>query len=125
MNEKPRPPTSVLAVDDNPDILFAVENHLLSCDFKVETATNGPEALNIIREGRVPDVVFTDIVMPGSIDGIELAKMVKRSHPQVGILLMTGWSYDNAHGFPVLTKPFQLSELTDWIDRFLLTRGHA
>ncbi len=60
--------------------------------------------------------------MPGAIDGIELAKMVKQSHPHVGILLMTGWSYDNAHGFPVLTKPFNLNEVTDWIERFLLTK---
>jgi CheY-like chemotaxis protein len=117
--DAPTRPTSVLAVDDNPDILMAVESHLMTLDYEVETATSAPEALNHIRNGNVPTVLFSDIVMPGAIDGIELAKIVRQQYPQVGILLMTGWSYDDAHGFPVLTKPFQLVQLTDWIGRFL------
>lgn len=109
----------VLAVDDNPDILVAVENHLLAFDYDVETASTAPEALGIIRQGRLPDILLSDIVMPGAIDGIELARIVRQDYQGVGIVLMTGWSYDNAHGFPVLTKPFQLSELTDWIGKYL------
>ena len=114
--------TKILAVDDNPDILVTVENFLLSYEFEVETATNAPEALGIIRSGSVPTILFTDIVMPGAIDGIELARIVKQSHPRVGILLMTGWSYDNAHGFPVLLKPFELRELGEWVKDFLAKR---
>lgn len=111
--------TTILAVDDNPEILMTVENFLLGYDYQVETATNAPQALEIIRNGLVPTILFSDIVMPGAIDGIELARMVEQMHPTVGILLMTGWSYDCSHGFPVLTKPFQLAELSSWIDNYL------
>jgi CheY-like chemotaxis protein len=108
----------ILAVDDNPAILMTVENFLVVFDYEVKTATNAPDALGIIRDGSIPAILFSDIVMPGAIDGIELARIVQKTHPDVGILLMTGWSYDNSHGFPVLTKPFQLSELSDWVGRF-------
>jgi CheY-like chemotaxis protein len=111
--------TSILAVDDNPEILMTVENFLLGYEYDVRTACNAPEALSEIRNGFIPTILFSDIVMPGAIDGIELARIVNRSHPEVGILLMTGWSYDNDHGFPVLTKPFQLSEVSDWIEDFV------
>lgn len=109
----------VLVVDDNPDILMTVEGFLADHSYVVTTASSAHEAIRIIRDGAVPDILVSDIVMPGPLDGIGLANIVKTEHPSVGVLLMTGWSYDDGHGFPVLNKPFQLKDITAWIDEFL------
>lgn len=110
---------SVLAVDDNPEILDSVSGYLRTLDYGVETAASAPEALTIMREGRVPRVLVSDIVMPGTIDGVELARIVAKSYPETGILLMTGWSLDQDHSFHCLSKPFHLKEIDDWIKAFL------
>lgn len=110
---------SVLAVDDNPDILELVSEHLRNNAYEVDTAKSAAEALGIIRSGRVPQILVSDIVMPGTIDGVELAKIIQRTYPHVGILLMTGWSLDQDHNFTCLSKPFHLKEITDWITSFL------
>lgn len=106
----------ILAVDDNPAILMTVEGYLSSNGHVVKTAESAVEALGLIRNGHLPDILLTDIVMPGSIDGIGLAQIVRDQYPGVGILLMTGWSYDDEHGFPVLEKPFELPRLGQWVD---------
>lgn len=110
---------SVLTVDDNPEILDAVSEYLKALNYEVDTATCAGEALAIIRKGWVPQVLVSDIVMPGAVDGVELAKMVRESYPSTGILLMTGWSPDQDHGFPCLAKPFSLNEVHNWITSFL------
>lgn len=110
---------SVLAVDDNPDILELVGEYLRNNSYHVDTAKSAAEALGIIRGGNVPQVLVSDIVMPGTIDGVELAKIVRRTYPNVGIILMTGWSLDQDHEFTCLTKPFRLPELTERITAFL------
>lgn len=112
-------PCSVLAVDDNSEILDAVSEYLKEMDYDVDTASSAGEALTIIRTKRVPQVLVSDIVMPGTVDGVELAHIVQRTYPSTGILLMTGWSLDEEHGFPCLAKPFPLSEIHDWIMGFL------
>ena len=109
---------SVLVVDDNPDILQLVSEYLLDNSYAVETAKSAAEALGVIRGGHVPQILISDIVMPGTIDGVELAKLVKKAHPEIGILLMTGWSLDQDHNFTCLSKPFHLPEITNWIEEF-------
>jgi two-component system NtrC family sensor kinase len=72
-------------------------------------------ALQLLASGETFDLVFTDIVMPGGMDGVELARMLRARYPSLTILLATG--YSNAaqkaagEGFSILLKPYQLGAL--------------
>ncbi len=67
----------------------------------------------IARDGM--DLLFTDIVMPGEMDGLALARAVRKMRPEMRILLATGYSEALASapsGFPILRKPYQIHELS-------------
>jgi len=72
------------------------------------------EALDRLAHGERPTLVFSDIVMPGGITGLELARKVRDRYPELPILLTTGYSEQVAgsHGFEVLPKPYELSLLS-------------
>jgi CheY-like chemotaxis protein len=73
-------------------------------------------ALLMLEEGATPDLVFTDIVMAGDMDGLALARRIRERWPKVPILLATGYSRAaEAIGeeFPILAKPYQVGELSN------------
>ena len=72
------------------------------------------EALEELAGGERPQVMFSDVVMPGGISGIELAHKVRTRFPELPILLTTGYSEDvgGTHGFTILQKPYELDSLT-------------
>ncbi|MFZ2066917.1 MAG: response regulator [Xanthobacteraceae bacterium] len=76
----------------------------------VEHATAAIDAL-----GQSPAVsaVFSDVVLPGQIDGLLLARTVKARHPDIPVVLTTGYAkvFDTEPEFPVLRKPYQISAL--------------
>jgi DNA-binding LytR/AlgR family response regulator len=65
--------------------------------------------------------VFSDIIMPGGISGIELAHKVRDRYPELPILLTTGYSEEvgGNHGFPVLQKPYELDSLVGALQKLL------
>jgi len=79
---------SVLIVDDEPSILQSLGGLLTDEGFEVVSATNGYEALKII-DAESPDLVLLDIWMPG-IDGIETLKEIKKSHPFLPVIIISG-----------------------------------
>ncbi|MCP3955054.1 MAG: sigma-54-dependent Fis family transcriptional regulator [Desulfobacterales bacterium] len=79
---------SILIVDDEPSILQSLGGLLTDEGFEVIAATNGYEALKII-DAESPDLVLLDIWMPG-IDGIETLKEVKKSHPFLPVIIISG-----------------------------------
>ena len=79
---------SVLIVDDEPSILQSLGGLLTDEGFEVISATNGYEALKII-DAESPDLVLLDIWMPG-IDGIETLKEIKKSHPFLPVIIISG-----------------------------------
>jgi CheY-like chemotaxis protein len=82
---------TILAVDDEPFLLEYVRRVLQRCGHRLLLADNGGEAWAIFEDGSSEiDLVLTDLVMPGSFDGLELAKRIRRSRPQVPVLFMTG-----------------------------------
>ena len=105
----------VLLVEDKPDVLRVVRQQLTNLGYPVIEAENGMQALDMIS--RIPDIaiVLCDVVMPGNVDGRQLAKQVMASHPHVRMLLMSGYSdgVDNPRGIglPVLSKPFTPHDL--------------
>jgi DNA-binding NtrC family response regulator len=111
-------PVKILAVDDNPEALFALEQLLLSKGFDVCTASSGQETLEKAESER-PDLILLDVVMPEP-DGYTVAKMLK-AHPDLRyttIVLLTGRDElkDILHGFSqgaddYICKPYQSAEL--------------
>jgi CheY-like chemotaxis protein len=89
--------------------------------FETMITHSAKEALDrLIREDR-PKLLFSDIVMPGGISGIELAERVRARFPELPILLTTGYSEEvgGAHGFPVLHKPYEMESLAGALRRVL------
>jgi CheY-like chemotaxis protein len=79
----------------------------------VEVACSGEEALRVLQAGATIRLVFSDIVMPGSINGIDLARIVRDHFPDTRIVLATGYSERRIDlpGVPLLAKPYSMPEL--------------
>jgi CheY-like chemotaxis protein len=105
---------TILLVEDNPEVAQVSAELLEQLDYHVRIA-GGPEAaLDLLAQGETVDLVISDIVMPGPLNGIGLARELRQRFPALPVLLVTGYSKpaEDAHGeFPVLRKPYQLSEL--------------
>jgi PAS domain S-box-containing protein len=113
---------TVLLVEDNPDVAEASSGLLEQLGYKVRWASNAAAALaELDKEGI--DIVFSDIVMPGKMDGVGLAKTIRATRPKLPIILTTGYSAaarEIGSQFPVLRKPYQLHELSRELQKLTL-----
>jgi len=106
---------SVLLVEDNETVGSFAHNLLRELGQDVIWATGAEDALNILAtdKGRI-DLVFTDVVMPG-MNGIDLAREVRRRWPGLPVVLTSGYSHilaeEGSHGFELLQKPYTLDGL--------------
>ena len=106
----------VLLVDDEEDFLESLSDRLRLRDVKPDTATNGQEALDRVKSEK-PTVIVLDLKMPG-MDGMEVLRRVKKAHPRVQIVILTGHgSIDSAvsctrqGAYSYLQKPCELDDL--------------
>jgi len=120
VEKKPRLST-VLAVEDDPEVLDVAIEMLRGLGYQVFSAPNAVEALAILRrdDARI-DILFTDIVMPKGMDGIELAREARRLRPKLQILLASGYPRDGrdrgediADDAVFVMKPYQVSVLAE------------
>jgi len=105
----------VLLVEDNPVVADVSATMLSELGFGVETATDARAALRAIDGDKKFDLMFSDIVMAGQMDGIALARIVRERLPDLPILLATGYSKaaDAAQDeFAILRKPYQIAQLS-------------
>ena len=126
--DEPADAATVLMVEDNAEVRVMGETLLRDAGFAVHTADDAAEALAMVESGLAFDLLFTDIVMPGDLDGIGLAVEVARLRPGTPILLTTGWAdraRDHADQRPeldLIAKPYRQTDLVRKI-RLLLDRG--
>ena len=105
---------TVLLVEDNPEVAEASTSYLEQLGYTVRWVPDASAALTEIERNGI-DIVCSDIVMPGKMDGVALAKTIRAMDPDMPILLMTGFSNaakEVASQFPILRKPYQLHELS-------------
>jgi PAS domain S-box-containing protein len=104
---------TVLLVEDNPDVAQASAELLEQLGYSVRWACNAEKALMEIECCGI-DLVFSDIVMPGKMDGLKLAHAIRGQRPALPILLTTGYSdaARKARSEPILPKPYQIHELS-------------
>lgn len=115
---------SILVVEDEDDVRELVSMSLRHRGFSVLSVPNAEVALQILMEQVKFDLLFTDIVMPGIIDGFELADRAKRLQPDLKILYATGFAHvsrrpmDQLHG-KLIQKPYRPDELASEVRQAL------
>lgn len=104
----------ILMVEDNAEIREMGATLLEDAGFEVHQAADADEALSLVAEGLPFDLLFTDIVMPGAMDGVALAVEVLRLRPGTPVLLTTGWGdrADDRAGLELIGKPYRSPDLT-------------
>ncbi|MCB8820261.1 hybrid sensor histidine kinase/response regulator [Microvirga rosea] len=119
---------TVLIVEDEPEVLEIAKEIFDTLGYEVLTATDATMALGILHEGTPIDVLFSDVVMPRGMNGLELAKETLRLRPSIKILLASGYPVSTlpTQGFPegtaFISKPYRWTELADKL-RFLRSRN--
>jgi PAS domain S-box-containing protein len=105
---------TALLVEDNPEVAKITEQMIEQLGYRVQRAGRAKEALEL-AEGTQFDLVISDIVMAGSLDGIGLARALRQRQPDLPVVLVTGFSSGAIEAeleFAVLRKPFEVSELS-------------
>ena len=115
----------VLVVEDNPEVADVTTSLVEQLGYQSLRAENASDALNRLQRDGTVDIVLTDIVMPGGMNGIALAQEIGKRYPHIPVLLTSGYS-DVAQTaeskFPILRKPFQLPALARSIREALESR---
>jgi PAS domain S-box-containing protein len=108
----------VLIVEDEPDLMDVAASLFTSMGYDVLTAASGREAIDVMARRDV-DILFTDVVMPNGMNGIELASYTREHYPATKIMLASGYplpALKQRHGsdlgeFAFVNKPYRLSDL--------------
>jgi CheY-like chemotaxis protein len=110
-----------LIVEDDTLVAELAAGMLSELGFECTVTHSAKEALERLAAGEKPKLIFSDIVMPGGISGIELARKVRERFPELPILLTTGYSEQvgAAHGFPILQKPYEMDKLANALGNVL------
>jgi CheY-like chemotaxis protein len=123
----PAPPPTILVVEDDVLVRSVAAAYLRECGFDVIEASGADEAIRVLQAELQVDIVFSDIQMPGSMDGFGLAQWVRRERPWLKVILTSGAARtakaagDLCEHGPVLAKPYDHADLERHI-RSLLAR---
>lgn len=124
----------ILVVEDNDEVLTIAREILESSGYKVSTAISGEDGLaffDATHSTERVDLLFTDLVMPGGMNGLMLADAIVERDSSVSVLMTTGYNEELVVGGPraratdVLSKPYRRSELLDRVRLALNRRGEG
>ena len=105
----------ILLVEDDPTVLSLTQDLLTALGYEVTTATHAAEALEVLQSSAEVDLLFSDVVMPGGISGVGLARTARELRPGLAVLLSSGFVGDNTAvldiEFPLLDKPYETAAL--------------
>jgi PAS domain S-box-containing protein len=117
---------TILVVEDEPRVRRVAIRTLRGLNYKTIEAENADMAISIIESGKKIDLVFSDILMPGEMDGRMLGDWVKEHYPEIKVVLTSGYSKgkadvktplgdENLTKYPIVRKPYRLNALADII----------
>jgi CheY-like chemotaxis protein len=115
-------PYSILVVEDETLVRMMIADDLRDAGFKTIEAGNADDALKVLHAAVTVDMVVTDIRMPGSLDGLELARRIRADWPNLKIVIVSSEDYSTLAGAPtdaVFGKPYRPTELIDRINQLL------
>ena len=111
---------TILVVEDDPDVMEAALAMLRGLGYDVITAPEAVSALNVLQREPAIEILFTDIVMPKGINGVELARKARAIRPNLKILLASGFpmsALSSEHGlteeFAFVSKPYRWAEISE------------
>jgi PAS domain S-box-containing protein len=108
---------TVLVVEDNSSLRTVVVRQLQAIGLRVLEAENAQMALGVLRDEPKIDLIFTDVVLPGDMDGYALARAINEGHPYTKIIMTSGFpgmrfkDTELAKSLPLLSKPYRNQEL--------------
>ncbi|MBP2308045.1 PAS domain-containing protein [Azospirillum melinis] len=116
----------VLVVEDDPIVALTVATALEDAGFTITRAATADEALPLLEAGGF-DLLFSDVVMPGIMSGVDLARSAQRLRPDLPVVLATGYSEEvaRATGVMVLPKPYRIDHLVEVLDTLLTDAGRV
>ena len=121
---------TILVVEDDPAVQATVVAILSQLDYSVLKAENGQNALTVLESGVAIDLLFTDVVMPGPLNGPDLAKRAKALMPNIGVLFTSGYTQNAiVHGglldpgVELISKPYSREDLARKIRHVLTSQA--
>jgi CheY-like chemotaxis protein len=109
---------TILLVEDDEDVLMVAAESLRELGYQVATAVTAAQALDILRSDHPVDLLFSDVIMPGGMNGAQLAVEAQRIRPGLKVLLTSGYTaaaLSREHALPdnlnLVEKPYQREEL--------------
>jgi CheY-like chemotaxis protein len=116
---------TVLVVEDEAILRMLNAEMLEDAGFRVLEAGSADEAVNILERSPDVRVMFSDVKMPGTMDGIDLARLVHDRWPNIGILLTSGHIRPNREDLPndgrFVAKPYVVNSVISEINRLIQT----
>jgi CheY-like chemotaxis protein len=116
---------AILVVEDDFLVRLDISDELISAGFRVIQAASADEALRVLQGGVAIDLVLTDVRMPGTLDGVELARRVRAAWPRLKIIMVSGdLPSVPADGSVDLffAKPYRPAYVSDAVKLLLATR---
>jgi PAS domain S-box-containing protein len=120
---------TVLVVEDNSSLRTVVVKQLEVIGLRVLEAENAQVALEVLKHEPWVDLVFTDVVLPGNMDGYALARAIKEGYPKLKIVMTSGFpgmrfnETTLANGLPLLSKPYRKQDLVRMVREVLDERS--
>jgi PAS domain S-box-containing protein len=108
---------TILVVEDNPDVKVVAVTLLEQLNYRTIAVDDAKTALSFLSNGQPVDLVFSDVMLPGDLDGLGLAEAISKRHPRLPVLLTSGYAkaLTGRHDLPILRKPYQISALAEAI----------
>ena len=115
-------PAIVMVVEDEYFIRAMIADELRKSGFEVVECSSADEAMDVLNAGANPSVIFSDIRMPGSMDGVKLAQIVSEQFPDIRVVLTSSHApHDGFVAEQFIAKPYQIDAVIQCIDALLGT----
>lgn len=124
---------TILVVEDDPDVRKMATAQLRTLGYEIVEAHDAESALDVLRAGRTIDLLFTDVVMPGDMTGLELGSLARELRPGLAVLYTSGFTEASLQGETkdedirdyLISKPYRLRELASKVSAVLAARRVA